>query len=162
MRVSRWVILGAIATACSGSLSDEQRKQLRENMEDGEIRKVTEAELTEASFAYGRTIASMIERRDKTLTDRTFLDSLEQTYHVEVVPLAAGDSVLRDIERQIIEAYTSGAGELQLTDNIQKLGADSMLYTKPIMRERPDGSLEFARALGIRMPKKYIIRSIQE
>jgi hypothetical protein len=162
MRIFRWMIFGLIAGACTGSLSDEQRKKLRENMEDGEIRKVTDAELTEASFAYGRTLATLIEKRDKTLTDRPFLDSLEQAYHVQVLPLAAGDSLLRDIEKQIIEAYTSGAGELQLTDNIQKLGTDSMLYTKPIMRERPDGSLEFARALGIRMPNKYIIRSIQD
>jgi hypothetical protein len=30
------------------------------------------------------------------------------------------------------------------------------------MVERPDGSLEFTKALGIRMPKKQIIRSIKD
>lgn len=155
------VIIGVMLAGCGGSLSDEQRKQLRENMEAGEIRKVTDAELTEASFNYGRVIARVVEAQDRSLSNRHLLDSLEDAYHVVIVPLVEGDSLMREIESQIIEAYT-GAGNHELADNIQKLSPDSVLYTKPLMRERPDGTLEFARALGIRMPVKYIIRSINK
>ncbi len=155
------LILAVVLIGCGGSLSEDQRKQLRENMEAGEIRKVTDAELTEASFNYGRAIASVVEAQDRSLSNRILLDSLETTYHVVILPLTEGDSLLREIENQIIEAYT-GAGNSELADNIQKLGSDSVLYTKPLMRELPDGTLEFARALGIRMPVKYIIRSIDK
>jgi len=37
-----------------------------------------------------------------------------------------------------------------------------MLYTKPILHTRPDGTLEFTKALGIRMSKKYIVLSIKD
>jgi len=49
----------------------------------------------------------------------------------------------------------------QGSDNIQKIGPDSLLYTKPIMREHPDGSTEFMKALGIRMTRKQIVLTIK-
>lgn len=162
MRNSYWILVAVVLYACTGSLTDEQRKKLRENMEAGEIRKVSDAEMLEASFAYGRTITSIIEKRDRTLTDQRLLDSLQQAFHVRIVSLTPGDSMALEIENQIIDAYTSGAGQVSLADNIQKLGADSMLYTKPILRDLPDGTVEFVRALGIHMPKKHIVLSIQE
>lgn len=116
----------------------------------------------EASFAYGRSIAKLLEEGDSTSADRAFMDSLEMAYHVRIAPLHPGDSLLLEIESQLIEAYTSGAGQVQLNDDVQKLGADSMLYTKPVLREKPDGSVEFVHALGIHMPKKHIILAIKE
>jgi len=47
------------------------------------------------------------------------------------------------------------------SDNIQKMGIDTLLYTKPITREHPDGSTEFLKALGIRITKKQIILAIK-
>lgn len=151
-----------LLAACGGSLSDEQRKKIRENMAAGEIRKVTDAELTEAAFAFGRQIASTVEKSDRTLTNKTFVDSLQNAKNVEIVLLQPGDSMLADVERQIIEAYTSGSGVVQLNDNIQNLHNDTLLYTKPILRELPDGTTEFTRALGIRMPVKSVILSIKD
>jgi hypothetical protein len=159
---SGWIMALVLATSCGGSLSEDQRKKLRENMEAGEIRKVTDAELTEAAFAYGRSITAILEANDNSMTNGSLRDSLEKTYHVKIAPLVPGDSLLLEIENQIIEAYTSGAGLVQLNDDIQKLGADSILYTKPILREKPDGSVEFVQALGIHMPKKNIILSIKD
>jgi hypothetical protein len=70
--------------------------------------------------------------------------------------------VLRKVERLVIEAYTSGADPQNLGDNLQRMGNDSLLYTKPLMKERPDGSLEFDKAIALRIPKKQIILSIKE
>ncbi len=159
---SGWIIVLILVSSCGGSLSEDQRKKLRENMEAGEIKKVTDAELTEAAFAYGRSIITILEAKDKSLGNLNLVDSLENVYEVKIAPLVPGDSLLLEIENQIIEAYTSGAGQVQLNDDLQKLGADSMLYTKPILRERPDGSVEFVKAVGIHMPKKSIILSIKE
>lgn len=155
VRISLLVCL--IAAGCGGSLSSEQRKKIRENMEAGAIKKVSDAELTEAAFAYGRSILKNIKG-----SNQKNLDSLEKVYVVEILYMEPGDSMLRSVEKQIVEAYTSGATTVDVGDNIQKMGADSILYTKPVMIEKPDGSLEFTKVLGIRMPKKQIIRSIKD
>ncbi len=127
-------------------------------MENSEIKKVTEAQITEAAFLYGRQVAVMIEKRDKTLSNQSFLDSLGRSFEVEIISIQSNNQTLRNIERQLLEAYASQA---QASDNVQKMGADSLLYTKPIMREHPDGSTEFIKALGIRMTKKQIVLSIK-
>jgi uncharacterized protein YbaP (TraB family) len=160
--MKKWIVfillVAFIAGGCGGSLSSEQRKKIRENMEAGAIKKVSDAELMEAAFAYGRNIEKIV----KGSSQQRLLDSLEKAYGVEILYMEPGDSVLRRVEKQIIEAYTSGATSVEINDNIQKMGADSILYTKPIMVERPDGSLEFTKALGVRVPKKRVILSLKD
>lgn len=155
------VIFGLAMTACGGSLTDEQRKKVREEMEASEIRKVTDADVVDASFSYGRTMMALLEKRDSTFSNQELIDSLEAAFHVQIGPMVPGDSLMHDIENQIIEAYTSGAGQVELSDNVQKLGTDSLLYTKPIVRETAGGNVEFVKAVGIRMPRKAVILSIK-
>jgi len=126
-------------------------------MEAKSLKKVTDAEITEAALTYGRKITKIIESRP---SDRKFLDSLESVYDVEILFMQVTDTNLRSVEKQIIEAYASGGGNL--SDNIQKMGSDSLLFTKPFGKERPDGSIEFTKALGLRLHKKPIILSIKE
>jgi len=156
------VIILAVLTACGGTLTDEQRRKARENIEQGQLKRVTDSEITEASFALGRAITELIEKRDRDLTNRTFLDSLQNAFKVEIISMKPGDSTSRAVEQQIIEAYIAGTGKVELNDNIQKLGKDSVLYTKPILKDRPDGSVEFSKALGIRMAKKEVVLSIKD
>jgi hypothetical protein len=144
--------------SCTGTLTDEQRKKMKENMEMNEIKKATDAEITEAAFQFGRQTALIIQKRDKTLSNQSFLDSLSQALEVEIFALQSGNQNLRSVERQLLEAYTS---EVQSSDNIQKMGPDSLLYTKPLVREHPDGSTEFTKAIGIRMTKKQIVLKIK-
>lgn len=127
-------------------------------MEAKALKKVTDAEVTEAALAYGKKITKIVESH---ANDRKFLDSLEKVYDVEILFMRPGDTDLRSVEKQIIEAYAS-SGITNLSDNIQKMGNDSLLYTKPMGKERPDGSLEFTKALGLRLHKKSIILSIKE
>jgi len=146
-----------LISSCTGSLTDDQRKKIKEDMAIHEIKKVTDAEVTEAAIRYGQQIAAVIVREDKTLSNQPFLDSISQVYQVEIVALQESNQKLRAVENQILEAYASGQG----SDNIQKMGPDSLLYTKPIMREHPDGSTEFIKALGIRMTRKQIVLTIK-
>ena len=148
--------------ACGGSLSSEQRKKMRENMEAQSIRKISDADVTEAALVYGRSLAKVIELRDKSLSNRKFLDSLEKSSGVQILSMHPTDSFLRGVEKKIIEAYTSGSDLSAIGDNLQKMGADSLLYTKPMMIERPDGSLEFTKALAIRIPKRQVILTIKD
>lgn len=131
-------------------------------MEAKSLKKISDVELTEASLAYGRSLAKIIEVNDKSLTNRKFLDSLEKSFGVQILSMQPTDSLLRGVEKQIIEAYTSGGNLSGIGDNLQKMGADSLLYTKPLMIERPDGSVEFNKALAIRIPKKQVILSMKD
>ncbi len=126
-------------------------------MENSEIKKVTEAQIIEAAFQYGRQVAAIVEKKDRTLTNQSFLDSVSQVFSVEIISLQPENSLLRTVEKQLLEAYQTDA---QSPDNIQKMGTDSLLYTKPFTREHPDGSAEFTKALGIRMTKKQVILTI--
>jgi len=144
--------------SCTCTLTDEQRKKMKENMEMNEIKKATDAEITEAAFQFGRQTALIIQKRDKTLSNQSFLDSLSQALEVEIFALQSGNQNLRGVEKQLLEAYAS---EAQSSDNIQKMGPDSLLYTKPLVREHPDGSTQFTKAIGIRMTKKQIVLKIK-
>lgn len=151
------IILGVMVSSCTGTLTDEQRKKMKENMAQGEIKKVTESEITDATYTWGRKLASAIEKKDRLLTNNTFLDSLAQAEGVEIIALQTSSEGLRVIEKQLLEAYTSSAGG----ENVQKMGTDSLLYTKPVFRAHPDGSTEFLKAIAIRFTRKQIVLSIK-
>jgi len=131
-------------------------------MEAKSIKKISEADLTEAAFDYGRSLAKVIESKDRTLSNRKFVDSLQKAFGVQILFMHPTDSFLRGVEKKIIDAYSSGSDLSGIGDNLQKMGADSMLYTKPLITERPDGSIEFTQALAIRMPNRQVILSIKE
>lgn len=156
----RLLILILFISGCGGTVSDEQRKKMRDRMKEDEIKRVTGGELMAAAFEYGRSIDSIIEKRDPSMSNKKLIDSLESAFNVRISSIKPGDSLLLAMESQLIEAYTSS--QVQGADNIQKMGSDSLLYTKPIMHERPDGTLEFTRALSIHMPTRSVVLSIQE
>jgi len=131
-------------------------------MEAKSIKKISDAELTEAALNYGRSLAKAIELKDKSLSNRKFLDSLGKSFGVQIFSMHATDSFLRGVEKEIIEAYTSGSDLSRVGDDLQKMGADSLIYTKPLLKERPDGSVEFTQALAIRIPKRQVILSIKK
>jgi uncharacterized membrane protein len=160
----RIILLATVlfATACGGALSDEQRKKMRERMKEDEIKHVTEGELMAAAVDYGRAIATVIQRRDPAMVNKALIDSLESAFEVKITAITPVDSMLLAIEQQLVEAYTSGAGQANIADDVQKMDRDSVLYTKPIMHERPDGTVEFTRALSIHMPTKSVILSIED
>lgn len=153
------VLIVAVLVSCTGSLSDSQKKRIKESMEQGQIKKVSEAQVTEAAFAHGRKVAGIVNKSDKNLANMTLLDSLSQAYEVEILSLQPDNQNMRSVERQLLEAYMSGGAS---DDNIQKMGTDSLLYTMPIVRESTDGSTEFLKALGIRMTRKQVVLSIKK
>jgi hypothetical protein len=144
------------SVACTGSLTKEQRENIRENMKNGAIQKVSEAQILDGAYALGRAVMTSYQ------ADLNAKGNLETTHHVKIAELVPGQPGLGAKEKELLDAYVAGAAEGRVGDNVQKLGADTILYTKAITRERPDGSLEFLKAVGIRMPVKEIILSIQE
>lgn len=151
------IFIGVVLCSCTGTLTDEQRKKIKQNMAEGEIKKVTEAEITDATYNWGRKLAGTIEKQDRMLTNQTFLDSLASVEGVEILALQASSSNLRAMEKLLLEAYSNSTGG----ENVQKMGTDSLLYTKPVFREHPDGSTEFLKAIAIRFTRKQVVLSIK-
>jgi hypothetical protein len=152
-----WICI-LLMTACGGKLSDEERRKLHEGMSTQDIKKISEVEMHQAGLAYGQSVWDDIQKVDRTLTERSKLDSIGAERHVRIYTLVPNDSTLIEIEKMLVEAYVSGgeAGKAEL----QKAGDDSLLYTKPVFKERPDGSLQFNYAVGIMMSTKAVVLSM--
>ena len=156
------LIVIIICGGCGGKLSDDQRKRLHEGMATQDIRRVTDAELQESALAYAQSVIRDIELVDISLTKKSQIDSLAHLYHVRIYMLNPSDKELREIEKQLVDAYVAGGGAGQANDNLQKVGMDSLLYTKPIFRETPDGALQFSHAIGIMMSKRVVVLSMPQ
>lgn len=155
------VILIFILAGCGGSLSDEQRKQMHEQMDMHKIMRVTEVEITEAAFAKGRETIQALERFQG---DSTRLDSVIKINYGRVRYIQPGKSNALALEQQLIDAYLADESG-SLHDNVQKLrnadgDFDSVLYTKPVMTRLSDGSEKLDGVWNVWLPKKQLILEI--
>lgn len=147
-----------LIASCQGNLTDEQKKELRDGMIANRITKVTESEIMEAAYHYGKKVATKLGPSHSS----SGYQSLENEFHVRIYPLETGDSLLQEIEKQIVEAYLALEADKGAYDNVQLMGNDSLLYTLPVMDTLVNGATEFRFALGIMMPKKEVILSIDK
>jgi hypothetical protein len=152
------LMLSLFLFACGGSLSDEQRKQMREKMEENKIVRVTEAEIQEASFSKGREIVRTL---DSLKSDAAKLDSFLKLNNGRIRFIQPGKSTARALEQQLIDAYLADeSGSFQ--DNVQQLrnaggDFDSLLYTKPVVKKLPDGSDQLEGVWNIWLAKKDLV-----
>ena len=155
------LFMAALLLACGGSLSDEQRKQMKENIELNKIVRVTEVEITEAAFAKGRETVQLIESFEG---DSVRIDSVLERNKGRVRYIQPGKANALALEQQLIDAYLadpSGAHQ----DNVQKLrntdgDFDSLLYTRPVTKKLADGSEQLDGVWNIWLPKKELILEI--
>ena len=145
-----------ILTSCGGGMSDEQRKQMLEAKEQQKIQKISEAEILDLGIAQGRKVVEGLTVEDASLD----LDSLSNVAGMKIHWLAPGKMGALAIEQQLIDAYLNSLIEgTPLNDNIQKIGIDSLLYTKPVVLMRPDSIVEIKGTWNIWMSKKQLILS---
>lgn len=130
-------------------------------MELNRIKKFSDAQIVDEAYRQGRIVALVLEKQDPQMNNAVLIDSLEAALGAEIVAMQPNDSLLRAIEQKVIEAYMAG-GSATLSDNIQKNGPDSLLYTKPLMTTHADGSVAFSKALGVRLLRKNVILSIKD
>lgn len=145
--------------SCGGELSKEQKNRIRQSMQDGKIRRISPADLTEAAYVLGREITGRFSA-DQYLNDQAQVDAVSQEFGVKVFALKEGVKASEQALR-VLDAYqgTPDAGDLK--ENIQKVGKDSILYTLPVRFERPDGSQVFSHAIAVTMPVKVVVRGME-
>ena len=142
--------------SCGGSLTDEQRKKLHEANDQQAIVKVTDAEITEAAFAKGRSVMVGLTSPNKA-------DSLALAASVKIHWLQAGVTNSSEVEQQLMDAYINSViTGTAMRDNIQKVGTDSMLYTSVVVLTRQDSSVELKGTWNIWMSKKQLILSMNK
>jgi hypothetical protein len=152
-----------LLSACGGSLSDEQKKKIREEMELSKIRKVSEADIMEAAFARGRLTVETLERLKG---DSLRIDSVLKAEQGKIRWIVPGQSSIHETEQQLIDAYLSAETGGQ-QDNVQKIRnaqgeSDSLLYSKPVITRLPDGTDRLEGVWNIWLSKKQIILSMDE
>ena len=146
---------------CGGSLSDEQRKQIREKLEMNKIVRITDAEITEAAFAKGRQMITILESLDD---DSVRLDSFLKINEGRVRFIQPGEGNARALEEQLIEAYLADESGLR-QDNVQEVrnragDFDSLLYTKPLTKKLENGSDQLLGVWNIWLPRKELVLEI--
>jgi hypothetical protein len=151
-----------ILASCGGSLSDEQRKKVREDMAQHEIKKVTEPEITDAAMKLGKEIMSSVE---KLKDNPAAIDSLERETKTTITWIVPGTATAGLVEQQLIEAYIAGAATGTIEDNLQKLRdnegiVDSLLFTRPVVKDLPDGAVQVEGTWNIRISQKELILSM--
>lgn len=183
-------LLFATTVACGGMDSGNQqidREAIKEEMEQREVRRILPAEIVEAAYERGALLSDQAldlcvetyqpsKQEARALVSPKALiaiDSLAQSENVSIrwVDKTSDLSQLVEKERQLWEAYLYNVeNNLPLNDNVQKLGDEAFVYTKPLvldsalMQELPGNeSLEEPSFLGmwsIQMSKKTLIQSI--
>lgn len=151
-----------VLTSCGGKLSDDQRKRLHDGMSTQDIKRISEADLQEAAMNYAHSVILDVEKKDKFLKKPGEIDSIARARGVRIYSIVPDDSTLREIEKRLIEAYVTGADVGEVSDNLQRIGEDSLLFTRPVLKNRPDGSQEFSHAIGIKMSKRTIVLSMPQ
>lgn len=144
-----FVTFSVLLFSCGGGLTDEQRKKIKQEMETSQIKKVSEAQITEAVLAQGRELVTVLGRNQNA-------DSLASAEKVVIHWLEPGAGNATEMEEQLIEAYLMNLTGGTL-DNVQKIGTDSLLYTVPVVEKQADSSDVVKGIWSIYFSRKQIV-----
>lgn len=159
MRILLTIYTVLLLIGCGGTLSEEQRHQIREERKKREIKRVTEPQLTEAAFEEGRRLVGALE---KLGSDSMLIDSALEAHGGRIRFITPGGEVNHILEQQLIDAYLA-SGVDEEVDNVQILrdasgrSTDSLLYTKPVIVHQPDGIDRLVGVWNIWLSRKEIV-----
>jgi hypothetical protein len=154
-----------VLTAC-GRLSDEERKKLRDGMEQNKIVRVTDEEIVSTALDEGRAIFAILKSNQFR---KEVIDSLSNKRSVRIHWTQPGDKNAEAIEQQLIEAYITSIVTGDLQDNIQKLykenepsDYDSIVYSKPIVTPMADGVENLEGVWNIYIARENIVIAVSK
>ena len=132
---------------------------MREEMELHKIRRVSEVEITEAAYAKGRTLIGLLDHAENNPRK---IDSLAAATGTRIHWIVPGKATAEGVEQQLIESYIAGAESGSLQDNLQKIRnaageTDSLLFTRPVVKNLPDGAVKVEGTWNVTMSQKQVI-----
>lgn len=147
------VIFGVfVLLSCGGGLTDEQRKKIKEEMDTSQIKRISEAEITEAVLVQGRELTKLLEQKASS-------DSLAKANSVTINWLDPDKATASEIESQLIDAYLTGLSGGTM-DNVQRIGNDSLLYTFPVIEKQADSIDRVKGIWSIYFSRKQIVLNL--
>ncbi len=153
------LVLAYLLSFCSSSLSEKEREAIRLEKDQREIRKIKTADIISAAYGSGITITTIadsllttalkfmikdygiapaIEQYDQIV--QPILDSISEANNAEIKRIShkATNMELRKIEKELLEAYQyNNKSNLELTDNVQVIDDNLILYSKPLIINDP-------------------------
>jgi len=132
---------------------------MREEMELHKIRKITEVEITEAAYTTARSLIAILEHSENNPHK---IDSLAAASKTRIRWIVPGKSTAEGVEQQLIESYIAGAETGSLQDNLQRIRnaegeTDSLLFTRPVVKNLPDGAVKVEGTWNVTMSQKQVI-----
>lgn len=167
-RIAVFTLFLTLLAACGGgTMSDDQRKKLKEGIDEYKITQVSDSDIVLAAMNEGRQIFETLE---KSNFDAAASQRIAHQEKVKVRYITPGKGDALEVENQIIQAYIVGSVTGATQDNIQKLrsGAatsqdyDTLLYSHPIVTSLPDGSVNVDGVWNIYLAKREIVRSLSK
>ncbi|MEX2336862.1 MAG: hypothetical protein WD555_06290 [Fulvivirga sp.] len=131
---------------CGGSLSDEQRKALKKEMEMREIKKVSEEEIFKKGLEIGNELVPQLKPGET--------DIVAHANGVEIFLADTAATNLTSEHLKIFEAYRFSPEIEDLRDNVQASG-DTVIYSAPIIE---DG--QFKGVWFINIPLRKIVLAL--
>jgi hypothetical protein len=159
-----YLLIFMFSIACGGNLSDEQRKKLREGMEQQKIVRITDDEIVASALDKGHQLVNFLEQKAPSQSQ---IDSLESVSNVKIHFTTPGSANALAIEQQLIEAYIAGIATGDQQENLQKIyttekreSYDSLLYSKPKITRLADGTEQLEGIWNIYISKKNVVLEI--
>lgn len=181
-------IVGAMV-GCGGSGEQQiDREAIREEMEQREIKRLLPAELVEGAYQRGEALAEAardlvlqtypqpVEEPPADFVTDVAVEKIDSLSKAEDVSIAWVSEItdtagLEEKEKQLWEAYLYNVdNDLPLNDNVQRIGDEEYLYTKPLLldleiRRNMLGSesdtTAFLGMWSILISKKNLIQSME-
>jgi hypothetical protein len=132
-------------------------------MKSRAIRKISEGEIMEAALIRARAIQQKAEIDFDIIEGVPELEELEafgRSYGVILIWADEKTPLLNEKARQLFDAYVAASTARDLPDNIQKLGQDSVLYTKPIFVNLTSGEIKLLGMWSLTLSRKDIIQAM--
>ena len=168
LQISKWVccVIVVLLSSCGGSISDEQRKKLKEGIEDIKITQISDTDIVTTALDEGKKIFENLKKSDFSAP---VMEQLAKGHKVRIRYIEPGKGDALEVENQIIQAYIVGSATGATQDNIQKLRSgtatslqdyDTLLYSRPMVTTQPDGSVNVDGVWNIYLAKRDIVRSL--
>jgi hypothetical protein len=161
-----WMIALLVLVACGGNLSDEQRRKIKQEMEEKKIVRITEPEIMTGALEKGHSVIKSIGNNTYS---EALVDSIEKKHGVKIHYAVPGGKNSQAIEQELIDAYITGIATGAADENLQKVynnarkdSFDTLLYSKPSITRLPDGTEQLDGIWNIYIPKKQVVLEISK
>lgn len=151
---SLFYLLVLVLQGCNVEPQSEINEKFRQEKESRQLKRVTEGQLSEFTFAYARKLADTIN----LIRDQQLLQQVLAKFKINKIN-REDINLIKDIKtKEIFEAYEYNVEKnLSMGDNLQKISGDTFLFTRPTIQ-----NTSFSGIIAIKLARKEMIKQYSE